>query len=489
MKKRLRRGISIIEVTFSIGVVIIGVLGVVTLMPLAHRQAERGVSLDRASSAATQAVEEFRVRGLAFLPNWRTVSPFIPQSDINPLLVQQNAIPQIVQIRTGVVLGQQVFEHYAFNNGGANSNFAANQWFPARLLFPNQAAQFVFSAGTGFCIDGRFMSLPGNHRTSVDPQGAFGYGRFFPYTPEQPGFDPANPTIRVRLHRIGLRAFPAVAPAIMSLLQADELFVARDDVAFRRPTDRTLPPVQIGYDPGPDDRWGVSGVDDDSNGFVDDNSEAGWVGSDDQVYQRQYTGGFSWMATLTPKLETLGGIRDLYTLNVVVFQNRDVNMWSRGIDEAWGVVDVDDDQSGRIDDIQDAGMQGSDDLISPVNERVANIVFNGGEEVTLFTRPGRPQTDLDVKPGQWFMVGATVHGATVTPQHLSHVAKWYRVINVNKPEIDPNTNLFIRRLTVSGPDWNPQHAKIFYHAILMPNVVNVHQKTIRFETSSLWTND
>ena len=44
-------------------------------------------------------------------------------------------------------------------------------------------------------------------------------------------------------------------------------------------------PLKLPPDPGPDDRWGVAGVDDNNNGTVDDIGEVRWPKSDDQLMQ------------------------------------------------------------------------------------------------------------------------------------------------------------------------------------------------------------
>ena len=75
------------------------------------------------------------------------------------------------------------------------------------------------------------------------------------------------------------------------------------------------------WTPGPDGQWGVSGVDDDSNGTPDDITEAGWNGSDDR-------------SDLNP-----------------------------GRDGAWGVAGVDDNGTSPTDDVLEAGYAGSDDTL------------------------------------------------------------------------------------------------------------------------------
>ena len=59
-----RFGISLMEVLISIGVVSIGLLGVVSLIPLASQQAEEGARNDRKANVGRRSFREFVVRGL-----------------------------------------------------------------------------------------------------------------------------------------------------------------------------------------------------------------------------------------------------------------------------------------------------------------------------------------------------------------------------------------------------------------------------------------
>ncbi len=59
-----RPGVSLLEVTFAIGVVMVGLLGVASLLPLAGYQASRGRLADKAAHFGRQSYREFVVRGM-----------------------------------------------------------------------------------------------------------------------------------------------------------------------------------------------------------------------------------------------------------------------------------------------------------------------------------------------------------------------------------------------------------------------------------------
>ena len=68
---RARSGISLLEVMFSIGVVMIGLVGIAALLPVAGMQAKKGAVADAAARLGADAVRDFHVRGMANPRNWR----------------------------------------------------------------------------------------------------------------------------------------------------------------------------------------------------------------------------------------------------------------------------------------------------------------------------------------------------------------------------------------------------------------------------------
>jgi hypothetical protein len=70
-RRSARAGISLLEVVFSIGVVMIGLMGVALLLPIAGVQANKGAIADSAARRGRDAVSEFHVRGMADYTLWR----------------------------------------------------------------------------------------------------------------------------------------------------------------------------------------------------------------------------------------------------------------------------------------------------------------------------------------------------------------------------------------------------------------------------------
>jgi hypothetical protein len=151
--------------------------------------------------------------------------------------------------------------------------------------------------------------------------------------------------------------------------------------------------------------------------------------------KRQSQGAFSWMATLTPKV---GSANDLYILSVVVFHRR---------------------------------------IPELTEERICDVTFgsngvNGGE-VTL----SGANDDLKMKEGEWLMLA----GLDTAPNPDVEYFHWYQIQSA-----DAGPSNSTRELTLFGQDWpvgNVSNPK----AVWVPGTIAVYEKTIRLETSSLWT--
>lgn len=65
-----RRGVSLLEVLFSIGVVSIGLLGVVALLPLAANQVRKGVQADDAAMVGLNALNRIELQGMSDPSSW-----------------------------------------------------------------------------------------------------------------------------------------------------------------------------------------------------------------------------------------------------------------------------------------------------------------------------------------------------------------------------------------------------------------------------------
>jgi hypothetical protein len=213
-----RRGTSLLEVMFAMGVSVIGLLGVAALIPVAAHRMGRGIQADQVAAYGRAMVGEFEVRGMAR--------------------------------RDGFV----------WPDNGNDFNLQN----PGRLgLVPG-----------AFCFDpltGAFAPTP----------------RF-----------PALPSAPVHIPRVTWRPLvPPMAPGDVDARQVlvDSLFRFNDDLVFNRPTDRTLPPIQL-FDSRP-------------------------VAT--EIVKRQYNGRYTWMATLSPNPNVSSN--GFYTLSIVVFDGRDPN--------------------------------------------------------------------------------------------------------------------------------------------------------------------
>lgn len=192
----MRRGVSLLEVLFSIGVIGIGLLGVIALYPLALGQVGTGVVADRGARAGQNAVHVFSARGMARPDQllWFTTT----------------AIPAAIDTSTA---------GFPLLPDGRNSGFLIDPMFVAVQRQTNDTT-------TG--IDARLFPYY-TRQTIPNP--------IAPGSPFPPQFDP-------RLRRVTLRG-SAAASTIMNAAQAELLFRSDDDLTFELPLDRNAAPDQI----------------------------------------------------------------------------------------------------------------------------------------------------------------------------------------------------------------------------------------------------
>jgi len=263
----LRRGVSVMEVLMSIGIVSVGLLGVVALVPVGGHQADRGFMKDFSALYGKSAFRQFELRGMGEPRNW-----------------------------------------VVFNlNNGAPETFSTATSNRPGVPRPH-----------GYCLDPRFIS---RHNPTANSAAAR-----FPYTRPSgtdylasPSFSGSQVPPRP-LHRISLD--DGVNPASLDPLGkafADLIFQSNDDLRLDKPDDRTLPPVV--WDAAPATASGDSETIPRPWQTFD-----GTAGLDDQDRRtsRQSEGELSWLATIVPKVEAGGVADDLYILSVVVFENREL---------------------------------------------------------------------------------------------------------------------------------------------------------------------
>ncbi len=176
-----RHGVSLLEVTFSIGVVMIGLVGIASLIPVGGALARKGAIADAAAQTGANAAREFTACGMANPQNWRwyntSTSQFVPVvivDGITPMPGQSFCLDPV----------------FVSAVGPSASTYAAEM--AARAQFP-----------LNYAYDSTLLAMP----------------------------------------RITLRS-NFTPNFVLNANAAQRLFVADDDLIFDMPSDRTLGPVQ-----------------------------------------------------------------------------------------------------------------------------------------------------------------------------------------------------------------------------------------------------
>ncbi len=241
---RLRRGLSILEVMISVGVAVIGLLGVLALLPVASRLAQQGLNEDRKTAAGVAALEEFNVRGMANDAAWRRWG--------NNL-----ATPVFVGLRWWPEGANDSV--WGTNNGGMSSNGDDDDdgiidEFDEAAWPSSDDAPLNYVPAQPVCIDPRLVTRVRMNSPKLD------HG--FPLTLSQSLQIPRVTILDTESLPDGTLLTPA-----QGVLVADRIFHLDDDLVFNTPKDTTLAPLQqYVYNMGPDAEWGVAGVDDRERG-------------------------------------------------------------------------------------------------------------------------------------------------------------------------------------------------------------------------------
>ncbi len=272
--RHTRRGVTIIEVLFAIGIVIVGLLGVASLLPMAARNAELSNEAAEGQAYAQRYYAEFVSRGFSDSRNWRWF-------DDNP------------------AMGNKTFST-AFNNAvdiPSSSNAGGNV---------STAFRHAICIDPGFFADP--LSVLEVNGSSFGANQAYRPG-LFPYyqdsfdptsNPFAPSFLAAPPALRnrPRLLRVSLHD-PSSAFPVMPAKVVQRLFMSLDDLSITKPKDKSLPPQRVGEQALPN----VVG-----RGLTQAN--------------------YSWLATLSPREFGFGEMplavsEQYYTLSIVVMRRRD----------------------------------------------------------------------------------------------------------------------------------------------------------------------
>lgn len=420
----MRHAVTLLEVLISILVAAVGLLGALAVFPVALSQARKGQTADISAVAGESAVAAFRAQGMHEPQRW---------------LAWDEANQQTVQVP-------------------ADFQESTSPYF-----------------GYAFCIDPALFA----HNAADDPAN----GAVWSYFPAVPA------TAGLRMKRLSLRTFYL----------------------------------------GPDGQWGRAGVDDDQNGIIDDPGEFLAAGSDDnyqpvselmankwfgiedeliydrpddeslpaaqlftdingQPGRRQEEGRLTWFATLVPKIDRLQSpidaagtarLGDEYVLSIAICRGRatgealHVNNPANPPEHPWNewTAKIKGGTSGNPGgDFHGSGIGGGEVTIT-TNDPATDATFNKPEY-------------LDLRSGQWILLGRTIPGAAGAIQHY----QWYRVSGAAETLL--NGNRWSQDVSLVGGDWPadllntlppPQWDFILEECdvVIMPSVVHVFERTIR----------
>lgn len=399
LKSHRRRGVSILEVLFAILVTTVGLLGALAVLPVASTYARKGRTADAVAVAGHSAVHRVDTMGMRRPDMWVGWNQSWEQRASPP--APGPSFQSLTAIQT-----------------------------------PN---------GTSLCIDPRFVAINSGSAATANP------ASLFPYVPRTFATEP-------RMFRVGLtNGLPSsLGGTLMTLGQANSIFVINDDISFERPGDRSMPAQGL-----------FRMVDHDNDGPT---------GTPGIPRARQNGGHMSWIATLVPKHELYASIgpsgavqNDLYVLSVVVFYDRPLVNFSidtPGTDMrqySERVVDVDFTEAGGL------GYAGGEALlIWPID----------GGTATLADLPAAKEA-LKVRAGEWIMLAGLVPHALggVIP-----IFKWYRVTEVDsEPEFHTTEEHYELAVSLTGQDWDTA-TNSEPRAFIVSGVVGVYEKTVRLET-------
>ena len=258
IKQRIRRAVTLVEVIFAIGVILIGLLGLLSILPLAGKRAQDSVSLSTGPQIANRVLAELKSH--RFYSNFRLVR-FEDLQDAEKLKEPDPPNPLI-----------------------------------ASRMLPN----FTANIGQAFCIDPLYVHNdlnwsgvnldllvpPNSLRTIPTAKKVGGYdGSNFPsysqyYEPTENPSESNNRTTQLHqmMHRVGILSHPisSASSRWISLGSARELTQNQDDLLNVRVDDQSMP----------------ARLDDISKGTV--------VPLGLEYGKRIPSGEFSWLVTVSP---------------------------------------------------------------------------------------------------------------------------------------------------------------------------------------------
>ncbi len=465
-----RRGISLLEVLISAFVLSVGMLGLLSLVPLGGYRMGQVNQFDRAAATGRHAFREFKTRDMLEPNRWMAMDFAGGTSNI----MRTWRIPNPWDLgspSTSTPLGGP--EGPGVDDGDI-------------------ARRNVDDWAETFCIDPLFIARANDTLSTVPTNWP---GRTFPYDLQTtsvpnlrtgPGIiashdnAPRMPRATLSMSEDFTALFSATPPPspnppdanLMTSSVAERIFMSQNEGIYSLPTDESETPIRL-YSGG--------------NTI------------------EQFEGSYSWMAMVSRAPHEVlavddGGIyydispaiRNEYQVSIIVFAKRNLD------------VDVQAGEANPADALASERVCGIE-FVNGLGLGGGDVIISGGPVADMTSDEAREY--LAVKPNQWIMVSGwaprpslPVPAPGIYPPIYGQdrlarpVYRWYRVVATdNAPEVleVSGTDYWVRYLTLDGPDWNPNEFCNLNetsvtlgnltdtYAVLVDGVVAVFERTMR----------
>ena len=398
--RRLRRAVTVIEVLFAMGVILIGLMGVAALVPVAGRDAAASLHADIAGRVAAGATAQLNAQGINNLTGVVIANNEARTADSLSLMVAPaGGSPPTPFASLASVVGALSSPGVLPNNGLLRASYCIDPTMVSTV----QNIPVVSPPPPPF------SPLPdSNSRNAYQPLRFPYYSEFYDAVAAPNAAISVNPPGMVfpRMYRIGFGPGLGGLP-FRSAMLGQRMADGEVSLGLTLPQDDALPASQI----------------------LRPTTSAGIVGA------RETLGDFNWIATLTPPV----GSGNLYKLSVVAL-------------------------SGRPADpvLSTAPYTVTNPYTNPDSEKVvwvADAVSLGSTtEVLVY---GSTAIQDDIIAGQWVMLSMQPrNGAGVATGPAVH--QWYRVVQAAETETGPFTqpprgtltDVWRRRVVLDGPTWS-----------------------------------
>jgi hypothetical protein len=418
-KRKPARGLSLLEVLISIFVIMVGLLGVAAVIPAGRAELVEAAKADR-SSACGAAAQQFLLT--ATTPLQATAQParyFDPRAWI--YYYNSNYYLCAVTAQPGSVPNS-----LAILFSGQTTISGAPQFSPPFVVDPLYYARQAGVAGVNA----------------------------FPI----PTASGTTPVLRVSLPFLDPKS-GKILPIQQPL--AERFFLCQDDLVIPVPKDRTERPRQIMTD---------SSAKPLNVAVPTHNADALPTQPTTPFLVRQVQGDYSWLFTVnplatqpdfintgvTPPAFLNVGVGEYYSVSTAVFYKRNFNP----------------DSTTSADTGEPFG-----------TATFFSTPSLGGGDVTLSLASGSPAGWLDVRQGEWILLGGYAYpqpqasGTTIPRQY---VLRWYRIVALG--EINVQNKTLTRPATLAGPDWDLTDVSGNFgtaDVVLYRGVVDVHTTTMK----------